>query len=438
MSCAIRVEGLSKRYQLGMTHSGTVGELANRVMRRILRRPEPPTRARPTHGIPKESLDAEGNFWALRDVSFEVQPGEVIGLIGKNGAGKSTLLKILSQITSPTSGQAVMNGRVASLLEVGTGFHHELSGRENVFLNGALLGLSKAEIRKKLDEIVAFAEVADFLDTPVKRYSSGMYVRLAFAVAAHLEPEILILDEVLAVGDAAFQKKCLGKMSDVALEGRTVLFVSHNMAAINRLCTRCIWLANGTTRASGATSEVVQQYLSQELHTLDSAEVHIAEDATKKCQLRSIRLLNKADQLTTKFECDEPVRIELSVQVKTRLRGLYGYLRIAAADGTAVLVSDSIDCGKNQFDNLEPGLHVCCLEIPARSLGHGTYSIHVSFASPVADHHGVDNGGTYCQFTLDDTSTDRGNRRQGFFSTLLPWNVRPAASLVSCNGERIH
>ncbi|MBI1346195.1 ATP-binding cassette domain-containing protein [bacterium] len=202
------------------------------------------------------------DFWALNDVSFEVREGEVVGIIGHNGAGKSTLLKILSRITEATSGRIRVRGRVGSLLEVGTGFHPELTGRENIYLNGAILGMSRAEVRRRFDEIVAFADVEQFLDTPVKRYSSGMYVRLGFAVAAHLEPEILIIDEVLAVGDAAFQKKCLGKMSDVARSGRTVLFVSHNLVAVRSLCQRVLWLDHGESRDINETGHVLQQYLS--------------------------------------------------------------------------------------------------------------------------------------------------------------------------------
>src|ERR1700693_4989791 len=205
--------------------------------------------------------DSVEEFWALKDVSFEVQEGEVLGIIGRNGAGKSTLLKILSRITEPTSGRITLRGRVASLLEVGTGFHPELTGRENIYLNGAILGMNRAEIRKKFDEIVAFAEVDRFLDTPVKRYSSGMYVRLAFAVAAHLEPEILIVDEVLAVGDAEFQKKCLGKMNEVSNGGRTVLFVSHNMAAVENLCQRGIVLERGRAVFDGSSKDAVHHYL---------------------------------------------------------------------------------------------------------------------------------------------------------------------------------
>src|SRR6516165_6708390 len=244
MTLAVRVDNLGKRYRLGLTHSGSIRELVNRLTGRLFgRRPalSGQQRAELEH-LAGNRLDADGAFWALRDVNFEVQTGEVVGVIGRNGSGKSTLLKILSQITAPTAGRVELEGRVASLLEVGTGFHMELSGRENVFLNGAILGMTRAEIRRKFDEIVAFAEIDRFIDTPVIRFSSGMYIRLAFAVAAHLEPEILIVDEVLAVGDAAFQKKCLGKMGDAGRDGRTILFVSHNLAALQSLCNRGIVL----------------------------------------------------------------------------------------------------------------------------------------------------------------------------------------------------
>ncbi|MEJ5376955.1 MAG: ABC transporter ATP-binding protein [bacterium] len=260
---AIKVEGLGKRYRLGRTKEQRYSTLRDSITHRVasmlegirswrsFRAKSPRLRRR----------QEEEWFWALRDVGFEVRRGEVIGIIGRNGAGKSTLLKILSRIIEPTEGRVVIHGRVGSLLEVGTGFHPELTGRENIYLNGAILGMKKAEIERKFDEIVAFAEIEKFIDTPVKRYSSGMYVRLAFAVAAHLEPEILLVDEVLAVGDAAFQKKCLGKMGDVAKEGRTVLFVSHNMSAVQHLCERGLVLENGKLVFSGAGSEAVEKYL---------------------------------------------------------------------------------------------------------------------------------------------------------------------------------
>ncbi len=250
----IRVDDLSKRYVISHAEErgryATLRETLSKGMKSLAGRLLGRRAAGPTHE----------EFWALRDVSFEVKRGEVVGVIGRNGAGKSTLLKILSRITEPTSGRIEIDGRVASLLEVGTGFHPELTGRENIYLNGAILGMSRIEIRRKFDEIVAFAEIEKFLDTPVKRYSSGMYMRLAFAVAAHLEPEILIVDEVLAVGDAAFQKKCLGKMGEVAKGGRTVLFVSHNLSMIQQLCTKGIYLREGTLERVGPIQELIDQY----------------------------------------------------------------------------------------------------------------------------------------------------------------------------------
>ncbi len=253
MHPALRVDHLGKRYRI--LHAGMPG--GYRTLREDLTRlaSAPFRRLRRGDGTGRSE-----NFWALQDVSFEVPPGEIVGIIGRNGAGKSTLLKILSRITEPTTGRVRLRGRVASLLEVGTGFHPELTGRENVFLNGTILGMSRAEVRRKFDEIVAFAEVERFLDTPVKRYSSGMYVRLAFAVAAHLEPEILLVDEVLAVGDAAFQRKCLGKMGDVAGSGRTIVLVSHNMSAIETLSSQCIWLDRGRLMRAGSPREVIDAY----------------------------------------------------------------------------------------------------------------------------------------------------------------------------------
>ncbi len=254
----IQVRNLSKVYQLGSIGALSLKDELSRFWEKF-RRPKSKD-----HGTTDGGADASASeYWALRDVSFDVQRGEVLGVIGRNGAGKSTLLKILSRITQQTTGEITLRGRVASLLEVGTGFHPDLTGRENIFLNGAILGMTKAEIRGKLDEIIAFAEVEKFIDTPVKRYSSGMYVRLAFAVAAHLEPEILIVDEVLAVGDAAFQRKCLGKMQDVASTGRTILFVSHSMAAVQRLCTKVLFLNAGKVGACGDVVTVSGMYISQ-------------------------------------------------------------------------------------------------------------------------------------------------------------------------------
>src|SRR5450631_3639824 len=251
-STVIKVENLSKQYRLGQVSTGSIAHDINRLWYRIRGKEDPYLKIGETND--RTSKGISDYIWALREINFEVKQGEILGIIGRNGAGKSTLLKILSRTTTPTIGSVKIKGRVASLLEVGTGFHPDLSGRDNIFLNGAILGMTKKEITRKFDEIVDFAGVERYIDTPVKRYSSGMYVRLAFAVAAHLEPEILIVDEVLAVGDAEFQKKCLGKMKDVAGQGRTVLFVSHNMNAIRQLCSSAILLAGGKLRMMDKTS----------------------------------------------------------------------------------------------------------------------------------------------------------------------------------------
>ena len=271
----ISVENLSKTYRLGQIGTGTFSHDLNVWWAKTRGRPNPLLRiGEKDHG----NRDGE-ELLALRDVSFTVEQGEVLGIIGRNGAGKSTLLKILSRVTAPTSGKIKVKGRIASLLEVGTGFHPELTGRENIYLNGAILGMKRDEITRKFDEIVDFSEVEEFIDTPVKRYSSGMYVRLAFAVAAHLEPEILVVDEVLAVGDAAFQKKCLGKMGDVAKEGRTVLFVSHNMAALSAICDRCVLLDRGEKKTDGSAKIVIHNYLSDNMD--GGLLVHINTDLLK-------------------------------------------------------------------------------------------------------------------------------------------------------------
>lgn len=290
----IEVRNLTKRYRLGSIGATSLREEFGRAWDRLRGVPHPD---------PQE-------FWALRDVSFDIEPGEVVGVIGRNGAGKSTLLKILSRITEPTSGSARLRGRVASLLEVGTGFHPELTGRENVFLNGAILGMTRAEVRKKFDEIVAFAEVAQFIDTPVKRYSSGMYVRLAFAVAAHLDPEILIIDEVLAVGDAQFQKKCLGKMQDVSRgHGRTILFVSHNMTAVQHLCQRGVYLRQGSAVAHGPMAQIVDLYLGEASAGNDGERLAYAR-RSPLIEIESVELLVRGERRTT-LPCGETMTLRM-------------------------------------------------------------------------------------------------------------------------------
>ena len=285
------------------------------------------------------------DFWALRDVNLEVKQGEVVGIIGRNGAGKSTLLKILSRITEPTAGRVHLKGRVASLLEVGTGFHAELTGRENIFLNGAILGMSRLEIKRKFDEIIAFAGLEKFLDTPVKRYSSGMYVRLAFAVAAHLEPEILIVDEVLAVGDAEFQKKCLDKMDDVGHTGRTVLFVSHNMQAITRLCRRCVLLENGKVRMDGPSHRVASAYMSSGVGT---SAVREWPDLAKApgddvVRLSAVRVRDESGELTDSFDIRRPIGIELEYEVLEPNHIFHPHFGLTNEDSIWLFVAQDVD-----------------------------------------------------------------------------------------------
>ena len=303
MSTVISVENVTKSYRLGQIGGGTLKEDFSRWWAKLRGQPDPLLKIGEEH----HARHVGEQFWALDNVSFDVKQGEVVGIIGRNGAGKSTLLKILSQVTTPTSGQIKIKGRIASLLEVGTGFNPEMTGRENVFLNGAILGMTKAEIRKKFDEIVGFSGIEEFIDTPVKRYSSGMYVRLAFAVAAHLEPEILIVDEVLAVGDAEFQKKCMGKMQDVSKGGRTILFVSHNMAAIAALCSSAITMNNGKVSNQGTVSSCIETYFAGMQTSGSVWERKLSAKSTAPAHFTKISLEIKGSQpaLTLNLDCQK-------------------------------------------------------------------------------------------------------------------------------------
>jgi len=375
------------------------------------------------HGKPVIQGDTLEEVWALNGANFEIREGESVGIIGRNGAGKSTLLKLLSRIMEPSSGWATIQGNVASLLEVGTGFHPELTGRENIFLNGAILGMGRSEIKRKFDAIVAFADIERYLDTPVKRYSSGMYVRLAFAVAAHLEPEILVVDEVLAVGDIQFQKKCLNKMNEVARGGRTILFVSHNMGAISQLCERCIWLQEGKIRDEGPTTSIVAAYIRSGDASMGKGEVTFLPDSQKSAQLIAARVLDDAGDVQQNLDCDKPVNLELMFQINNQLPGLYGYLEISKSDGTVVMVSDSLDTQPNPLDNLDAGRYSINILIPARTLGPGDYNVYLNFTSRAASKFNVDSPGIVLSFSLSDYTSVRGSDRPGFFSTLLSWNV---------------
>lgn len=365
----IEVENLSKRYILA--HQGAATDGLRHRLESALRAPW-----RWLKGERRRSTATREEFWALKNISFGIQRGEVIGVIGRNGAGKSTLLKILSRITEPTEGRIRIRGRVASLLEVGTGFHPELTGRENVFLNGAILGMPKAEIVRKFDDIVAFAEIEKFLDTPVKRYSSGMYVRLAFAVAAHLEPEILVVDEVLAVGDAEFQKKCLKKMGDVAHGGRTVFFVSHNMQAVTRLCSRCILLHRGEIKMDGDSNRVANAYLNSGVTTTAVREWPDPSTAPgdEVTRLRAVRVRSSTGEVVDAIDIREPVAIEIEYDVLTPGYRFLPHFGVRNEDGTMLFVAVDLDPewrGKKR----PPGRYISTGWVPGNFFSEGLLSI---------------------------------------------------------------
>jgi len=375
MAAAVAAEGLSKRYRIGELQAayGTLRDSISAAARRL---------GRPHRDHRKE-------IWALRDVSFEVPEGQVLGIVGRNGAGKTTLLKILTRITTPTEGRAEIRGRVGSLLEVGTGFHPELTGRENVFLNGAVLGMKRREIARKLPDIVEFSGIEQFMDTPVKRYSSGMYVRLAFAVAAHLEPEILLVDEVLAVGDAEFQRRCLGRMEEIGRSGRTVLFVSHNMQAIAQLCDRAVWLEQGRVVGDGSSSEVVARYLQSGYGSGSRWQPPDPERAPGNdlVRLRSVRVVQDGEEAAA-VDVRRPVGIEIGFRVLGRGRPLFPKIKLV--DGQGDVVFNAMDTSPRWREPAPPGDYLSTAWIPANLLNEGFVTVHVavcSLAAPKLHHH---------------------------------------------------
>ncbi len=416
MNTIIRIEGISKKYTLShqrKEHYYALRDVMTDAARRWSKKIFYPFS---TYRGPRTTYE---EFWALRDISFNINEGDRIGIIGRNGAGKSTLLKILSRITEPTSGRVRIRGRVASLLEVGTGFHPELTGRENIYLNGAILGMSKAEIKKKFDEIVDFAEVEKFLDTPVKRYSSGMYVRLAFAVAAHLEPEILIVDEVLAVGDTQFQKKCLGKMESVSTkEGRTVLFVSHNMAAITALCDRAIWLIDGQLESDGDAEQITSKYLLY--GTERSGEVLINNDnLVERFYFKRLTMLNSKGDTTSVFDIRQPIKIQLEYHAAHSIKNLELSLRIYNSSGIPIFTtnrSSSYPLG------VKEGTSISEIIIPASFLIPGLYTIslgaHITNVEVLAQHNSL------ASFEIAETGSGMSPYRglaHGVVIVNIPW-----------------
>lgn len=409
----IVVENISKRYSIGKKES--YGSLRDEIMQALT---SPFKRKREDDGA-----DPSDHIWALRDVSFTVEEGDVLGVVGRNGAGKSTLLKILSRITEPTTGKISMRGRVASLLEVGTGFHPELTGRENIFLNGALLGMANAEIKAKFDEIVAFSEIEKFLDTPVKRYSSGMYVRLAFAVAAHLEPEILIVDEVLAVGDAQFQKKCLGKMGDVAKGGRTVLFVSHNMSAVQSLCNRAVLIAEGRNVMEGSSGEVVASYLSSASGE-NTAVREFPADQSKRVKIRKVVIKGADGEPSCQVDLNENFTIQVDYELSEDVSNLSIGLSIFSdnSDKCLLQLSDP-ELDTSRLERRKKGYYRSIVEIPAKVLNTGGYMIRTG-AVALRDVIDIEED---IRFDVTDSVgivQSIGYERKGsLLSMQLPWDI---------------
>lgn len=380
----LKAEGISKQYRLGLVGTGTLKDDLNRWWHKIRGKEDPFLKI---GQLNDRSVIGESDYvWALKDINFEVQKGEVLGIIGKNGAGKSTLLKILSRVTSPTTGEIKTRGRIASLLEVGTGFHGELTGRENIYLNGAILGMTKKEINLKIEDIIEFSGCKRYIDTPVKRYSSGMTVRLAFAVAAFLEPDILVIDEVLAVGDAEFQKKAIGKMQDISRgEGRTVLFVSHNMAAVRNLCTRGIVLENGIIVFEGNQNEAVDYYLQSSKNNNSNSLINrIDRTGNGKLKIKAVELLNNENKPIDSVISGDFLRvkifIELFVQIKEKL--IFGISILDSNEELkAMAVSDEMDVDLNQI--LDRGY--CLVDINKLKLRGGRYSLKLLFAEGSTD-----------------------------------------------------
>lgn len=378
---ALKAENISKQYRLGQVGTGTLTHDLNRFWHRVRGKEDPYLKIGESND--RSSKGSSEYVWSLKDINFEIEQGDAVGIIGRNGAGKSTLLKLLSKVTKPTTGKIYTNGRIASLLEVGTGFHPEMTGRENIFLNGAILGMTRKEISRKFDEIVDFSGVERYIDTPVKRYSSGMYVRLAFAVAAHLESEILIVDEVLAVGDAEFQKKCLGKMGDVTKgEGRTVLFVSHNMAAVKSLCNIGILLKNGKIIQQGHMDKVLDSYITNELS--QNLKFKYNEDLNKKAQIQNLKVYNNESVETTDFGHKDDINIDVSFINRNVKNGVRINISIMDKFENTIFVS------RRNFE--KTGVHNFTVKIKGNVLIPNSYYYSVALDTPHVELYDIIKG----------------------------------------------
>ncbi|MDP9958401.1 ABC transporter ATP-binding protein [Chryseobacterium lathyri] len=379
---ALKAENISKQYRLGQVGTGTLSHDLNRFWHKVRGKEDPYLKIGEAND---RSIKGDSEYvWSLRDIDFEIEQGSAVGIIGRNGAGKSTLLKILSKVTKPTTGKIHTNGRIASLLEVGTGFHPEMTGRENIFLNGAILGMTRKEITRKFDEIVAFSGVERYIDTPVKRYSSGMYVRLAFAVAAHLESEILIVDEVLAVGDADFQKKCIGKMGDVTKgEGRTILFVSHNMAAVKQLCTSGILLKNGQVADQGGMNRVLENYIIHELSP--NSEFKYIEDLSKKAQIHNVKIFNNKNIETMEFSHTDDININIDYVNRSVDKGVRVNIAILDKFENVIFIT------RKTIDDMHE--NSLSIQIEGNKLIPNTYILSVALDTPGVELYDYIKGG---------------------------------------------
>jgi len=418
----LEAKNISKLYRLGTVGTGTFGGDVQRFWKtKILGQEDPFLKVVQTNDR-TSSVKAEF-VWALQDINFEVGRGEVLGIIGRNGAGKSTLLKLLSRITTPTTGSIKIAGRMASLLEVGTGFHPELTGRENVYLNGAILGMTKKEIRSKFDEIVDFSGCELYIDTPTKRYSSGMTVRLGFAVAAFLDPEILVVDEVLAVGDAEFQKKAIGKMREVSQGGgRTVLFVSHNMSSIKSLCDRAIVMSNGKLVFDGAVDESINFYLKDNQVEKHKGQVFQSNnERNADIYLKNAFLLNDKKVVSGSFEINEEIYIKINIFCQKYIPAVYGYVTVSGEGELLLIESDSKEFLVNQLANLKQGDNFFQLKIGANILPYGKKFVYFNFSSSQSDNFNIDSPGFVLSFDVQDNLTSRNIHRKAVTSQILFW-----------------
>ena len=414
-SPVVQLEGIGKSYRIA--HQSDAAYSYERLGDRVMQWAKRPFSSR--------QADTSETFWALKDISFELHEGEVLGIVGSNGAGKSTLLKLISRITRPTRGRLTIDGQVASLLEVGTGFHPELTGRENIYLNGAVLGMTRSQIHARFDEIVSFAGVETFLDTPVKRYSSGMYVRLAFAVAAHLDPEILIIDEVLAVGDAAFRKRCLERMGEIASNsGRTILFVSHNMAAVRSLCTRALLLENGTLTSEGSPEEIISQYHSKVLQGNEGhTHRHDEKDIRSGVGLKQVQILDLEGQPTAMLLSGAPFTLRFTLHLQSPQIGLRAGFRVETAEGTIVFGMQAVEEEGSQAIPTPPGTYQIDCRIGDIRLNSGQYFVTIGIELP--PYRGALFLVNRClHFTIDDThhETPGFRRPPGLVLPTLRWS----------------